>query len=49
VQENLAAQLAAADAAQDPAWLDLLTQWREGKLPKSQAVAAVWEHLQKKS
>jgi LAO/AO transport system kinase len=49
VRENLAAQLAAAEAAQDPAWRDLLTQWREGKLRKSQAVAAVWQYLEKKS
>jgi LAO/AO transport system ATPase len=46
VRENLTATLARAEAERDPAWFEIVEQWRGGKLVSSQAITAVWRYLQ---
>jgi LAO/AO transport system ATPase len=47
MQEDLGARFAAAEAANDPAWLELLAQWRTGKMGNGQALKDVRKYLKR--
>jgi LAO/AO transport system ATPase len=47
LHEDLTKRFAAAEAARDPAWSELLAQWRAGKLGSKQALKNVWKYLER--
>jgi len=47
MQEEVPRRFAAAEAARDPAWKELLARWRAGKLRSTEALKIVWKYLER--